>query len=351
MKTAFREHWLFIAIVTPALLLRLLPLFDYQFTYDEWSGLYRTQFDSFGELIEKGTKIDAHPAFVQVLIYYLSRAFGYTDWIIKLPFLLFSVGAIVYAYAFCLRNFSKQSAVFAAALFSYSLVFVYYAPIARMYISGIFFCLGLIYHFGEVFFLNNQKRKHFVLIGLFALLSGLNQHINALFAFTLCLSGFLYTNKHTLRPFLLTCGATVLLYLPHLPVTLYQLGLGGIGFEQGGWLPVPKANDFFEFIKVIFGTGRTYLVIFSVALIAFILNRQNHLNKTRRFLVVLFLLNFFIVFFYSIFRAPVYQHSAMLFAGTALALAVCSLLNFKSNLLFYPAIAVVCLVLIFKTYY
>src|SRR5690606_4885635 len=109
-----KEHSLFVFILLLCAVLRLFPLFDYQFTYDELSGLTRTQFDSFSEVMEKGVKIDAHPAFVQLLIFYTVKIFGYKTWIVKLPFLLFSLGLVIYAYAFGYRNFSKQSGLIAS---------------------------------------------------------------------------------------------------------------------------------------------------------------------------------------------------------------------------------------------
>ena len=64
-----KEHIIFLVIFAITIILRLIPLFNYQFTSDEISGLDRAQFYSFSELINKGVKNDAHPAFVQVLIY------------------------------------------------------------------------------------------------------------------------------------------------------------------------------------------------------------------------------------------------------------------------------------------
>ena len=141
-----KEHSIFLLIFLLCAVLRFIPLFDYQFTYDELSGMERTQFHSFSEVMEKGVKIDAHPAFVQLLIFYITHYFGYITWIVKLPFLFFSLGAVLFAYAFGLRNFSKQSGLIAASIFSFSLIFVFYAPIARMYISGVFFSLPLAVH-------------------------------------------------------------------------------------------------------------------------------------------------------------------------------------------------------------
>jgi hypothetical protein len=346
-----KEHIVFILLLFSCLILRLFPLFDYQFTLDEWSALGRVNFYSFSELIEKGVKIDAHPAFVQVLIYYLTQLFGCTAWIIKLPFLLFSFGALIYAYAFCLRNFSKQSAIISAAIFGFSLVFVFYAPIARMYISGVFFSAGLLYHFFEIFFLKNNKKIHFFLLGFFGLLSALNQHINALFAFTVFASALLFLNKTNLKPYLITCILVIALYLPHLPVTLYQLGIGGIGFEQGGWLPKPEPRSVFSFLKILSGTGSSYLVFISLIILCIIADRQFKFSPKQLYLIVIFFVNFFIIYFYSVFRAPVFQNSVMLFASVAMILAVSPLLDFKNKYFFYFSFSVITSVLIFKTYY
>lgn len=351
LRAFFKDHLLFIVILISSALFRFIPLFNYQFTLDEWSGLYRTNFSSFSELIEKGVKIDAHPAFVQVLIYYLSHWFGYEGYIIKLPFLLFSLGAIIYAYAFCIRNYSKQAALIATAIFCYSLIFVFYAPIARMYIAGVFFSIALLFYFGEIFFLKNDKRINYIFLAFYALLSAYNQHINALFALTVCASGFLFLDKKNIKPYVLTCLLTILIYLPHIGVTLYQLGIAGIGLEQGGWLVAPQPDDLLKFLKVLFGTGRSYIVFLALVLFAFILKRLFVIPKVTIFLLSLFLLNFLIVYLYSVLRAPVFQHSVMLFSGTAAVIGVSSLITFKNKYLFYSALTTIICLLLFKTYY
>lgn len=346
-----KEHTLFVFILAICIVLRLIPLFDYQFTLDELSGLDRTRFNSFGELIERGVKIDAHPALIQVIIYYLSQFFGFTNWIIKLPFLLFSFGAVIYAYFFGLRNFSKQVGIIASAIFSFSLVFVFYAPIARMYISGIFFSIALLYYFFEIFFLWNTKRSNYFFLGLFALLSGLNQHINALFAFTLCVSGLFLLNKNNFKPYIIALGLTVVAYLPHLPVTLYQLSIGGIGYEEGGWLAKPEITAVLGFLKILFGTGKMYLIFLALIVLCFILNRKVKVERKQLFLLIIFLINYFIIYLYSIFNASIYQNSIMLFSGVTIVMLISSFLDVKNIHVFNSALTVIIAVLLFKTYY
>jgi len=317
----FKEHGLFIAILLLSSMLRFMPLFDYEFTYDELSGLDRTQFNDLSTLLDKGVRIDAHPALIQVLIYFLVKLFGYVNWIVKLPFLLFGQLAIVYAYLIGLRNFSKQSGLVASLLFSFSLIFVFYAPIARMYSAGVFFSLGLLYYFMELLYQERKEKKIYFLFGLFALLSALNHHINGLFAFTVAVSGLFLIQKAQRRFYLITCGLAVLAYLPHLPITLYQLSVPGIGVDAGGWLTAPDWTALPDFVRVLFGTGYCFLIFLLLAL-AGLFYGLRHKQKAAPLLLFLFLVNFAIVFFYSLLRSPIFQYSVMLFAGTALILAV-----------------------------
>jgi hypothetical protein len=325
-----KEHILFAGILLLCVVLRMLPLCDYQFTYDELSGLERTQFGSFHELLQKGIMIDAHPALVQTVIFYLSRWFGYVTWIIKLPFLLCSFGAVVYAYLFGLRNFSKQAGLLGAVFFTFSLVFVFYAPIARMYIAGIFFSMALLYYFFEIFFNKRQHWQNYFWLGIFGWLSALNHHMNALFAFTLFASGFFFVERASLKSFMITIAVVVLAYLPHLSTTLYQLNVGGIGRDQGGWLERPHAAVLFEFVKILLGTGWCWVIVFILIAVNTFAAKKRGVQKKQLLLLALFIFNFLVVFLYAVFRAPIYQHSVMLFAGVALLWFLCSLLD-KGN--------------------
>lgn len=330
--------------------LRLIPLFDYQFTYDELSGMERTQFGSFEEVIERGVKVDAHPAFVQLLIYYLTQIFGYVTWIIKLPFLLFGFGAVIYGYAFGLRNFSKQAGLFAALIFSFSLIFIFYAPIARMYISGVFFSVAVLYYFFEIFFQKDDKAANYFLLGFFAWLSALNQHINSLFAFTVCVGGLFMLDKKNYKAYLFMCLLVVLAYLPHMRVTLYQLSVPGIGRENGGWLEVPEFTVVFSFLKTLFGTGNTYWMFLVLVLLSFIFNGKLEFDKKRIFLLLLFVFNFLVVYAYTVLRTPIFQYSVMLFSGTAIILFLCSFIEFKKEAFFYVSLVLITSALLYKSY-
>jgi len=352
MMKILKEHLLFVIIFAVCAILRFIPFFQYQFTLDELSGLSRTNFTSFADLIDKGVKTtDTHPALIQVFIFYLSKIFGYDNWVIKLPFLLMSLAVLVYAYVFSLRHFSKQTGIISALIFGFSFIFVFYAPIARMYICGVFLSMALLFYFFEIFFMQSRRLSNYLFLVLFALLSAFNQHLNCLFAFTVCASGLLFFNKTNAKPYLITCLAVVICYLPHLPVTLYQFKIGGIGFDQDGWLPPPEPTAIYDFIKVLTGTGRTIIVFLLLAVLSFILKKAIVINKKQIYLVLIFLLNYFIIYFYSISRAPVFQYSVMLFSSVALVILIASFINYKNIYVFYGASLLIAGILIYKSYF
>lgn len=352
MVKIFKEHILFFVIFFICAILRFIPFFEYQFTLDELSGLSRTTFTSFDDLIEKGVKTtDTHPALIQIFIFCIAKLFGYANWVVKLPFLLMSLGVLIYGYIFSLRNFSKQTGIIASLIFGFSFIFVFYAPIARMYISGVFLSMAMLYYFFEIFFQHNNKTSNYFFLGLFALLSALNQHINCLFAFTVCASGLLFLNKSNAKPFLITCLIVILCYLPHLPVTIYQLNVGGIGFDQDGWLPPPERSALYDFLRVLTGTGKTIFVFVIIVVLAIILNKSLKLTKKQIYLGLIFLINFSVIYFYSISRAPVFQYSVMLFSSVAAVTFLASFINFKNTIIFNACVVLIATVLIYKSYF
>lgn len=85
MKSTLKENNIIIAILGIAVFLRFYGFFNLQYTFDELSALNRLEFDSFIEVIKKGVMIDAHPALIQVFLFYYTKLFGTAEWIVKLP--------------------------------------------------------------------------------------------------------------------------------------------------------------------------------------------------------------------------------------------------------------------------
>jgi len=84
------SHLLFLLILAVAIFLRFYRIFDIPFTQDEFSAIFRTDYASFGDLINYGVKPDGHPAGIQVLLFAIIRIFGVSRVLLKIPFLLFA---------------------------------------------------------------------------------------------------------------------------------------------------------------------------------------------------------------------------------------------------------------------
>ncbi len=324
-----KENKTFTVIFLLASLIRFLPAFRYEYSYDELCGLRNSIYTNWHDLIDYGVKLDTHPILVQLIINCTVTVLGYGEFWVKLPFLLFSLAAIVYAYLFSLKWYGKTAALITASIFSFAYIFLFYAPLARMYAGGLFFSTALTYYLFEICFNENKKTKDYVLFVLFILLCALNNHLSCLYAFTCGAAGLFFQNKATLLKYLGACVAAVLLYLPHLSITMWQFAQGGIGHSQDGWLAVPDNFVLFGFLKTLLGTGYIWMVFLLLVGIAFAMMKQFSLNKKSVVLLILFFVNYGIIHWYSVSKAPIFQYSVMLFSAPCFIWAMTGTIQLK----------------------
>lgn len=307
-----KEHSIIIGILLLALVLRCYNLFSIPYTHDELSGLLRTRFDSFSELIAKGVKVDGHPALVQVFLFYWTKLFGTAEWIVKLPFILSGVGGVYFAYKIGKRWSNVTTGLTIAAIIATSQYPLMYSQIARPYTSGFFFTLLFAYHWGEIVFFKNYARKHFIWFPIAAALCAYNHHFSMLTAGLIGLFGIVYTFKDFLWKYLLLCLAAIVLYSPHFPILFAQLKMGGLS----GWLGKPEPSFLSNYIQYIFQFSSILLIIYiGIVIWTRISGREVKRNsKAILFSGILFFSVYSIGYFYSIYVAPVLQTSVLIFA-------------------------------------
>ena len=128
---------------------------------------------------------------------------------------------------------------------------------------------------------------------------------------------FIYIKKDWLFSYGIACMITILLYLPHLPITLYQFSIDGIGVSVGGWLPPPRSNEIYFFIKTLLGceiTGIINMLLFLGIMIVSIF-KLTPITKKQLFLDWIFVLNYTVIHLYSVYKNPILQNSCLLFSG------------------------------------
>lgn len=323
-----KTNTLILLLLIVASALRLYNLFDLQYTYDELSAVDRLRFDSFGELIRKGVMIDAHPALVQVWMYYYSLIFGTTEWLMKLPFIFMGIASVYLIYVIGKRWFNETTGLLSASIITCAQYFVFYSVTARPYVSGLFLCLFVLKYWLEILFSDSVKLKHYVWFAIFAALAAFNHHFSMMFAALCGLLGLFFLTKTNFKKYVLVCVGAVVLYAPHFPILFAQLKIGGIGAANGGWLNPPENDFIFQFIFYLFHYSWIFVASF-IGLIVFAYfkaekNSSSQNNKIRLVLFLLFALSFLIGFFYSLKINPVIQFSTLIFATPCLLLFIAS---------------------------
>lgn len=305
-------NYLLFSVLFVGLLLRFYNFFDIPFTHDEFSTLFRTNFNSFQELINKGVKIDAHPAGLQVWVYYYKKLFGYEEWVIKFPFLVFGIVSIYFFYKVFSKWYNQTLALICISFYATIQYFVMYSQIARPYSSGLFFVSLLVYFFDKIIFEKKDSVANLLSYSIVGALCLYNHHFSALMALVITITGLFFSENDKRLKFLLSGILIFILYLPHLSVFFAQLKIGGLS----EWLNKPDFYFIFNYFKYVFGFSwlNFLLVIF---LIAFTLKFfSSHLYFSRYTVVCLvwFLIPFLIGYLYSVYRAPVLQYSVLIFS-------------------------------------
>lgn len=345
----FKEHSIIIGILLLALILRCYDLFSIPYTHDELSGLLRTRFDSFGELISQGVKIDGHPAFVQVFLYYWTGIFGTSEWIVKLPFILSGVGGVYFAYKIGKRWSNVTVGLIVAAIIATSQYPLMYSQIARPYTSGFFFTLLFAWHWGEIVFFKNYARKHLIWFPIAAALCAYNHHFSMLTAGLIGLFGIVFVFKDFLWKYLLLCLAAVVLYSPHFGILSAQLEQGGLF----GWLGKPEPSFLGHYIEYIFQFSALLIGVYVVIIVwtRFSGKPVRKSSKAILFSGILFFLVYAIGYFYSQY-APVLQPSVLIFVYPFLLLFLFGWAKEQTKILNILMVVIItglnCYVLIFQ---
>ena len=296
-----KKHWLFGLIFLIAAFLRFWHLGDFDFSHDELSALYRTQFNSFSELIEKAVRIDGHPALVQVFLYYWAPLVDYSEFWIKLPSVLFGLGTMIFIYLASRRLQTGIWAAFPVLILCLSEFFLYYQTVARPYAWGGFFVAWAGYAYISYFF-HKPKTSYLIAFGLAASLAAYSHYLALLSVLLMGITALIRTRKKP-WPWLLTGLGVLVLFAPHLGIFKDQLAMGGVG----QWLGKPD----YDWLLNFFSYQLNYLPLWG----PFLMIALAWLAFKSRFpdAWVWFLACFGIAFLYSHLRNPVLQFSSLIF--------------------------------------
>jgi hypothetical protein len=294
--------------------LRCYRLTDIPFTHDELSAITRTHFLTFHELVEKGIKIDGHPAGIQVFLFYMVRIFGVSEVALKIPFILFGLLSVWIVYLVGKDWFNATVGLVAASFVSFLQFPVMYSQIARPYASGLFFAMLMVWFWTRVIF--HPRRKYYLNLAGYVISGALctyDHHFCMLFATMVGLTGLIYCPREKIVQYLAGSAMIIVLYLPHLPVFFYQLGIGGIE----GWLGKPRFDFIADYIRYVFQfsvfVGLLVFILVSLSLYWY----EEYPPVRKKFILISlawFLIPYLAGYFYSTYRSAVLQYSVLIFS-------------------------------------
>lgn len=329
-------------IVLVAIGLRFYHFFEIPFTHDEFSALFRLNFNTFSDLIEKGVKVDGHPAGIQVFLFYWTKLFGTDEWIVKLPFLISGVLSVWLTYKIALLYFNRTVALICMAFIASMQYTIMYSQIARPYTSGLFFSLFTVYFWSLL--VKKPERNFLVNSVLYILSSALcayNHYFSLLFVAIVGISGLFFIRREYLRWYVLSGFIIFLLFLPHFKIFLYQLNVGGVG-----WLGKPGNDFIIEYLEYLFHfSWQVYLLVVLLFLYGVVTKgyKQVGLKKIGLF-VAWFFVPFLIGFFYSKYGHPVLQYSVLIFSFPYLLFLLFGSIRAQKELVNYIIVGVILLV-------
>ena len=332
-------------VLLVAALLRLWKLGQVPFMHDEFSALFRLNYDNFKDLIQQGVKLDGHPAGVQVFLYFWTKLVGWNEFWVKLPFALMGIGSVYLIYVIGRQWFNRKTGLLAAAFFAVSQYTVFYSQLARPYAPGLFFVLLMTYFWNRILF---DFKKPTIGLGIgmaiAAWLAALAHNFSAAQAGLIFLTGLCFLKKERRKIYWLSGIGALLLYAPHLPIFYHQFFING---GVGGWLDKPSSSflvDFFQYTMnyaplLIFNVG--FFIIYP-----FILQKPEKRKFPIRWAAVAwFLIIFLLAFVYSMLREPIIQFSTLLFCYPFLIIAAFSI--FRNNTMNYSQTVIAVLALLF----
>lgn len=304
-----RDHAWISLVLLVAFLLRFWAFWEIPYSHDELSALLRTQVDGWNGFIETGIKMDNHPGGVQLLIWLQTIIGGYSQWWIKLPFLLSGVWSVWMLYLVAVRMFSKPVGLMSSALLATLQFPITFSQWARPYSIGLLLVIAALW---ALLLLRQEKGavwKWVVAYGMLCAAAGY-VHYFALLQVILLSIGFVPFLKKRLGYAALGAGIGLLMWLPHLGLTLFHLDRGGIG----NWLHLPKSGYWLEVIQYVFQFDMATPVVLILASISVLVTTRWYALYSRYYLLMMSILPYVIGYLYSINVSPLLHQSVLIFS-------------------------------------
>ncbi len=306
--------YLWLIVITGGIL-RFTVSVTHSYSSDELSTITRLRINNFNDFFEIGVKTgDMHPAGIQVFEKIWSSFFGTSELALRFPFVVAGIVAIVLTYRLGVELLSKQAGLIAALLMSLTFFPILQSELARPYSFGVVFSLLVALYFFKLNNSNNSKSKwlNSVKLGLSFSLAMYTHYFDFMLVALMGISGLFFIKKTVLKQYIFAGALAVILFLPHINITLYHLSVDG-GLQ---WLAPPSKYWLFNFIFYVF--NESWWLIASIIIILIItLKSVNQIEIKNKQAIKLFAIWFFgiyiVGFIFSYVSSPILKFPVMYF--------------------------------------
>ncbi|MGE4290104.1 MAG: glycosyltransferase family 39 protein [Salinivirgaceae bacterium] len=309
-------------ILLTASALRFYKFQDQPFTHDEFSTLFRLEYNSLKDVIQIGMReLDNHPIGTQVFYYYYTKLVGTGEMAVKLPIVLMGILAVYFVYLLGRRWFNNTAGLYAASFMAVLQYAVVQSQIARMYGFGILFVLLMAYYW-DLLIHKKFALKNAIGYVLTASLCAYNHYFSLLFVAIVWITGVFIRKEIGVKNYFLLGLLIFLLFVPHLGIFFYQLSKGGIE----GWLGKFEFTYFFFYLSYVY--HHSWVVALAAILpILLLFTKKIEHPVYRKLVLIWFLLPMLIGFTYSYFRNNVIHERVLYFSFPFLLLFLASFIK------------------------
>ena len=305
------ERLLLALLLLIALILRAWDLPHLPYAHDELSALIRL-YPTLSETLTRGVVgVDTHPPGVQVFLWAWTSIGDQSEAWVKAPFIGASLLALVFLYRMAVRLTDTSVALIMVALLATLQFTVLYGQLARPYAFGLLTTAWMADSLLR--YRDSGSRGALIAFALAAAASGYMHHLALLQALLIGITGLWLVAPAQRKGYLLASMGAIALYLPNVLLLVKQFAWKGLD----EWLAMPSLAWFADHARFITHWSLVFgLVLGATVVWALVRGFRNKLfSKELLVLAVCWgLLPYFITYAYSVWRAPVLQHSVVLFA-------------------------------------
>lgn len=308
--------FLFLILLIISAVVRLYEIGDFSLSNDELSVVARLKYDSFQELLQNGVvKTDPHPAGAQVFLYYWTKVFGLSAFSLRFPFVVCSLLALVFFFRTFRYYLGDQRALLALALYSMLEFNIVHAQLARPYAMALLFVAVFLWSQTQIVFANNKKILTCVLFIASGSLTLYTHYFAALLTGIIGLAGIYPSILRKNWKLYITLGIViVLLFLPHLPITLRQFSRDSLT----SWIPTPESDFLFSHISTLLNRS-TVLIFFILGVFLYTFFHLYYSNRDIKYFAlasfIFFISPIALGYYYSLRIEPVLMDRVLFFSS------------------------------------